>query len=231
MTKNVIHILSTKVLGKAILEDAASKNIIIDCIPFIETKAITDIHISLTEVVGSAIVFTSKQAVKAVAGFSNIMSDAAIFCISGATKNTVEKYFPQSNIKDTAADAKGLAEKIVTHKEVSSVTFFCGNKRLSTLPAILKQNGMNVNEIVVYETLLTPHKIENNYDGIAFFSPSAVQSFFSVNKPDENMVAFAIGKTTAEALQLFTNNIVQPDFPDQKSMLEKINKYFLDNVY
>lgn len=53
----------------------------------------------------------------------------------------------------------------------------------------------------MYETEETPVKLEKQYDGILFFSPSAVQAFYKQNQPAKKTVLFAIGKTTAEALR------------------------------
>ena len=56
-------------------------------------------------------------------------------------------------------------------------------------------------EVVVYETEETPSILTKDYEGILFFSPSAVHAFFSSNKPSKNTVLFAIGKTTEEAIR------------------------------
>jgi uroporphyrinogen-III synthase len=60
----------------------------------------------------------------------------------------------------------------------------------------------------VYETTLVPHVITQPYDGILFFSPSAVHSFFLTNKIAAQTQVFAIGATTAGALQNYTANPV-----------------------
>lgn len=58
------------------------------------------------------------------------------------------------------------------------IVFFCGNKRLQTIPEKLANNGIAVEEVIVYETIETAANIKKQYDGILFYSPSAVQSFF-----------------------------------------------------
>jgi uroporphyrinogen-III synthase len=107
------------------------------------------------------------------------------------------------------------------------VIFFCGNKRRDELPVLLNQHDIEVNEIQVYETKTLKYKIEKDYDGILFFSPSAVESFFSVNKLNKQTVLFAIGNTTANEMKKFTSNkIVIADEPAKKNLVEKMIEYF-----
>ena len=40
---------------------------------------------------------------------------------------------------------------------------------------------LSVDEVIVYKTIETPKVLTKQYDGILFFSPSAVKSFFSKN--------------------------------------------------
>jgi uroporphyrinogen-III synthase len=89
---------------------------------------------------------------------------------------------------------------------------------------------VGVKEIVVYKTIATPKKIEKKYDGILFFSPSAVKSFFQENKLDDQTILFAIGNTTADEVKKFSNSkIVVSDAPDKKTLLNKVFSYFQTN--
>ncbi|HEX9150948.1 MAG TPA: uroporphyrinogen-III synthase, partial [Flavobacterium sp.] len=84
-----------------------------------------------------------------------------------------------------------------------------------------------VNEIVVYQTIAVPFKVEKKYHGILFFSPSAVESFFSNNKVTGQTVLFAIGKTTAMALKKYCNNkIITSDEPGKENLVRKMMEYF-----
>ena len=92
--------------------------------------------------------------------------------------------------------------------------FFCGDQRRNDLPEILSKNDIEVQEIVVYETIPVSKKIEEHYHGIMFFSPSAVNSFFLNNKLPSSTILFAIGNTTAEELKKHsTNTIITSDDP------------------
>src|SRR5450759_2557524 len=66
-----------------------------------------------------------------------------------------------------------------------------------------------------------------NYDGILFFSPSAVNSFFSLNKINEQIQIFAIGKTTADAIhQQINKDLIIAETPGEEDMIEKVISYF-----
>jgi uroporphyrinogen-III synthase len=65
------------------------------------------------------------------------------------------------------------------------------------------------------------------YDGILFFSPSAVQSFFYGNAIGPQTVLFAIGQTTAEAIEKFTGNtIIVSEKPGKDELVKRMFEYF-----
>jgi uroporphyrinogen-III synthase len=120
-----------------------------------------------------------------------------------------------------------LAQKIICNKSVKSCVFFCGNKRLNTLPDKLLSAQIKLDEIVVYETVDVAQKVEKVYDGILFFSPSAVQSFFSLNTLHPQTVIFSIGDTTTNEIKKFTKvAIISCNIPSQEQMMELVIKHF-----
>lgn len=159
-----------------------------------------------------------------------------VYCLEGATKQSLfHRPYGYSEWMDvfrhriagTARNATELAKLIVQESKTSSVVFFCGDKRRDELPEILKQHGIAVEEVIVYETTEVPVVIAENYDGIFFFSPSAVKSFFAVNKPEKHTICFAIGDTTARALEDYTDNrIVTGTRPEVDEMVQTAILYF-----
>jgi len=108
------------------------------------------------------------------------------------------------------ADLRGMGEddrnSNLRNAAGAELIFFCGDQRRDELPDQLRQAGIGIREIVVYRTRQTPHPLEKAYAGIAFFSPSAVHSFFSLNKVPPATVLFAIGRTTAAAIRQYSTN-------------------------
>jgi uroporphyrinogen-III synthase len=173
------------------------------------------------------VVFTSKNAVSFI-GASNSFSNAdwKIFCIEGATKNEVKKHIPAANIEGTAPNASMLAQVIADKSEDRKIIFFCGNKRIEDLPGFLLSRNFDVEEVIVYHTELVPQKIIDDFEAVAFFSPTAAESFFSVNQLKKNAVCFSVGRTTTEAIKKYTvNEVITADKPSEESILELAMKH------
>ena len=136
------------------------------------------------------------------------------------------KRLSNSSIVGTGKDAQSLAEGMIGNGTKEAV-FFCGNIRRDELPQLLKQHQIDLKEMVVYQTNTTPYCIHKPYDAILFFSPSAVDSFFSANKVEGQTILFAIGNTTAKAIENYSfNKIVRSDSPEKDSLVRKAITYF-----
>src|SRR4030095_9800664 len=212
MQENKISILSTRPIDESLIKEARQLNIKIDVLSFIETEPIRSIEVQQeienALLKSSAVVFTSMNAVEAVAHeLDEQQPDWKIYSIGNATKQLVKKYFGEEAIVGTADSAAELAELIIA-EDVDEIFFFCGDQRRDELPDILRSDDIDVNEIVVYQTIPMKHKIEKNYHGILFFSPSAVQSFFSNNKISNQTILFAIGNTTETEIKKYITNKV-----------------------
>lgn len=225
-----IKILSTKTIADELVQQANAKGIVLDTINFIETRGVENIAVKekIKQYADKKIaaIFTSSNAVEAVLSAINTVPDWTIFCTSGATKEALLEYITQNAIVDTAHNASALADKFLAHKELNSCVFFCGSQRLNTLPDKLLNQGINLDEVIVYETIAFAKKINEIYDGVLFFSPSAVESFFSLNKIAGKTVLFSIGKTTTKAIRNYTNNtIVTATFPGAESVIKEVKKF------
>ncbi len=231
MRKDKKQILSTRPVGEELILEASRHNIIIDEIPFIETE------VSINEATAKRIVelsrgkiyavFTSMNAVEAVRDLVSPEVDWKIFCLGPATKKLVVEIFGEESIISTGHSGADLADEILKHQDVKSVFFFCGNIRRDELPQKLKSNNVDVEELIVYKTLETPKDIAQHYDGVLFFSPSAVESYFSINTVTEGMQPFAIGKTTANAVKHFSDKpVIVAELPDKKSLVAQAIAHF-----
>jgi uroporphyrinogen-III synthase len=230
-------VLSTKKLDPSLIEKAKQKNIeIIEqtaiSINIINTKEKwQEIH-QYAEAGSHYVVFTSSYAVQAIKNFLHFDVNPAsvqwkIFSLSGRTKDLIEEH-PDlfGTIIDTADDASSLAKKIIDNK-VKEVIFFCGNRRREELPHALKKAGIVVKEMIVYTTTETTQLATDDVDGVLFFSPSAVNSFFTVNSLKKDAICFAIGRTTAGWVsQLSTNKTIISELPNQEGVLAAVIRTF-----
>jgi uroporphyrinogen-III synthase len=183
-----------------------------------------------------AIVFTSQHAVAAVDKHLHggdglyVPGHWNAFCLNGATKEAAAQLLSEEQIIHTAPNATELAAKIIANGQYKQVVFFCGNQRRDELPHLLEEAGIEVIEIVVYETIATPVLTPNNIDAVLFFSPSAVKSFFSINTLKKDTACIAIGDTTAAEIGEYTSNkVITSEAPTQQNMLDSAWLY-LQNI-
>ena len=192
-------------MSSEIILRALESNIIIEEKSFIKIEFLNDdelkkklLYFSSKKIIA---VFTSSNAVKAVVNHLGHVS-WKIYCVGQTTKKLLVESFGSDSIFFNAQDAFSLAKKII-EDNIKEVIFFCGDHRRDELPGMLSAQGIGVEEIMVYRTILTPCKVPGVYDGILFFSPSAVESYFSMNKLNPQTKFFAIGNTTANAIKKY----------------------------
>ena len=230
------RVISTKKLSPSLIDEAMQQDIEMEEVEMITVQPILNQEkrneiqhwISINK---EYAVFTSQNAVTALNSYlnqynNNHIGNWKIFSLSGKTRKAIEQSSISGTIIATAENGITLAEKII-ERQVDEVLFFCGNKRRDELPGMLRSRHITVHEVTMYETVETPIKINGGINGIMFFSPSAVQSFFSINQLQEGTVCFAIGNTTADSIKTFTDQqIIISTSPSQESMVEAVIQYF-----
>ena len=217
-----INIVSTKKLlplQKQLLLNAGISVLEED---FIETK-IKNFELSK---VNENLIFTSQNAVLSILQHSKCeeLKGKNVFSVGMKTKELLtENGFDVVAYTGYASD---LAEIISLIYSSESFTFFSGNLRRDVIPNTLKENGITFNEIEVYETNITSKKMTSKQDGILFFSPSGVESYFKLNSIKDE-TCFCIGETTAEALEnKKVKNIIISEKPSVESVITQVIEYY-----
>lgn len=206
----MMNILSTKKLKNTLVTEALKLGFRVMAHDFIEIKLLNGLQearaITKTH---EHIIFTSANAVKAYQknidkhGLS--IAPKKLHCLQGETLAAAAR-LQNVEILGRAKNAQELALVILQQHDIEKVSFFCGNKRSDVLPRLLRQHNIVVDEIVLYHTVLVNHNILEGYEGILFFSPSAVESFFQRNNLPRQIPCFCIGDTTKNALRRFADN-------------------------
>ena len=171
-------------------------------------------------------IFSSKNAIKSLKKFQNELFSENIqncFCV-GASLETILNENGQKVIK-MEENAHNLSNFITKNYQNEEFYFFCGNKRRDEIPMALKKAKIALFEVESYKTKLNSIKIDQKFDGILFFSPSAVESFTTLNNL-ENATAFCIGETTASEAKKHTHNIVVANSQTTKSVITNSINYF-----
>lgn len=193
---------------------AKKYNLKVDFRPFIQVEPVSykDFRKQKINILDhSAIIFTSRNAVDHLFRLCKelkieVPSDMKYFCISEQTANYLQKYIVIRKRKIFTGNktAQDLLEVLKKHKN-EKYLFPCSNIRKNDIPDFLKENGFDYTEAVMYKTVASDLSdlAEVNYDLIAFFSPSGINSLF-VNFPDFKQNATriaAFGRSTSQAVK------------------------------
>jgi len=221
-----MKLLSTKIVSKKFKDLLIKNNYQIEEKSFIKILPFkSKSNISILE----NIIFTSKNAVEIILKnyiIKNNLANKDIYCVGKSTAELIKKN--NLNLIKSEDNSKNLSKFILANFKNSknSFTYFSGKKRIRELENNLKKNNINIIVHEVYDTLLTPLKINDLYDGVIFYSPSAVKSFFKGNNSLNNTYGFCIGNTTAKELSNYSNRFSVAKSNSEENMLESINKYF-----
>lgn len=223
-----MKVLSTKIIYLNSLEVEDFKNFELDCVSLIQIKKIS-FHLEYEKILlYDGLIFTSQNAV--LHFFEQITfsfpSNLLFFCIGYATKKTLLKYIPNHTIIE-GKNAKELATKM-KQLQPKNLLHLTSPIHLNTIKKVLSNTNIHYKTLYVYETILTPHKLNlENYHSILFFSPSGVNSFAKMNTMSQHLQVCCIGKTTAKAFgKTFPNHLkllISPK-PNIANMLETIQK-------
>lgn len=219
--RNSIQILATKILSANQKQELVKAHFQVIEADFIKTE--TE-NFELTEL-NDNLIFTSQNAVRSFLKnpkqeeLIQQLRNKNVFCVGLKTKILLSE--AGFNVVAYTGYASDLAEIITLIYANESYTFLSGNLRKDTLPKALAEAGIKYNEIQVYKTSLTPHKIKEAVDAILFFSPSGVESYLKENKIKKE-TCFCIGETTAEALEKVTKNIIIADQPSVENVIEDV---------
>jgi len=218
---------------------AKKYNINVDFRPFIHIEPIDIKEFRKQKIdilAHSAVIFTSRNAVDhffrlCMESKVEMPPDMKYFCISEQTANYLQKYIVirKRKIFTGSKTASDLIEILKKHKNEKYI-FPCSNIRKNDIPDFLSGNGYDFSEAVIYKTVASDlSDLANvNYDIIAFFSPSGINSLF-VNFPDfkqNNTRIAAFGPTTSKAVRDagLTLDIEAP-MPNAPSMTGAIELY------
>jgi uroporphyrinogen-III synthase len=176
-----VSILSTKTLGADAKSIVGARGWTLIEEDFI---AVRPLHPSLPDPTpGTLAVFTSENGV--------IPGNWPVACVSGRTLEAVRAQ--AMDVVCTAPHAKALAQAIIADGRFTKTVFFCALDHRPELTNTLRDAGIPVQEVPVYETICTPKLIAPPFDAVLFFSPSGVDSFFQVNRLQKGTVCFPIG--------------------------------------
>ena len=148
-----------------------------------------------------ALVFTSKNGVKAINSFNQDWKNIPSYAIAQKTANTIIKLGGVVEFIGNSGHGNDFAYELKNVLKDKKVLYVKALKTVSNLPNILKENGISLDEIIAYKTSCKKSNIILEENSIFIFtSPSSVECFFKQYSWKNSYKAIAIGKTTAEFL-------------------------------
>jgi len=215
-------IYATKALSKKQL-DLFSKDIKVSYGDFIRTKS-NRLKPEIGKKTYKHVVFTSQNGVQSILD-NFAVTDVHfenIYCVGRRTKKMITTNFGSvKHLEQSALNlAKYLAKEIPNDEEI---TYFCSDLRRDELPELLSKNNKKLIEIETYATQQSPVKLDENYNGVLFFSPSAIDSYISLNNTTET-IAFCIGSTTANHAKKYFNKVETAKMPTVENVVQLVNE-------
>ena len=158
---------------------------------------ISDIDLSKYD----SLVFTSKNAVYSLNSFNKDWKKLDSYAIAQKTADVIKELEGKVTFIGNSGHGNEFANELIEMLKDKKVLYVRALKTVSDLPNILKQNGINLDELIAYKTSCkkTCTNLEKNSTFI-FTSPSSVECFFKQYNWDDSYEAIVIGQTTAKFL-------------------------------
>lgn len=167
-------------------------------------------------------IFTSQNGVKTF--FEQTDNNSTIehvFCVGSKTKKLLEEL--GQNVIKMEQNASLLGNYLIKNYKNDTFWHFCGSRKREELSELLKSSKISLFEVNTYQTELNLKKIDQKFDGILFFSPSGVESYFQENSADEAHL-ICIGETTASLAKQYSNKVEIANSAAVESVIAKAVK-------
>lgn len=148
-----------------------------------------------------ALIFTSKNAIYSIDSFNKDWRNIDSYAIAPKTANIIEKYNGKLVFTGVSSHGDNFAQELIPLLKDKKVLYIRASKTVSDLTEILKNNNVDIEELIAYKTSCkkVDKKLEDN-SIFVFTSPSSVQCFFKNYDWNESYYAVCIGNTTAKYL-------------------------------
>lgn len=164
-------------------------------------------------------IFTSQNAILSVEENLKFFDNIHCICIDGKTKKLAEE--KGYHILFTGYTSEELIQKLQKFNTSKTLVHICANDRIAHISNFFqKNNHLKFIELITYKKV--PKKIENikQPDFILAFSPSGLESIYTLVHDKEKVSVICIGNTTAKKCkELGFKNYITATKPDKKEML------------
>ncbi len=158
------------------------------------------------------IIFTSKNGVLALERSGVKWHNKPSIAIGEATAEMIKKLKGRVSFVSTESYGDELAAEITKKFRFLRFLYPRAKEIVSDMPSILRAKGIELSELVVYETVCVDVDLNAPEEGsvIIFSSPSTVKCFFKKFGWNDSYKCVAIGKTTASAIDFCDKVHISP---------------------
>ncbi|MAC84926.1 MAG: uroporphyrinogen III synthase [Arcobacter sp.] len=148
-----------------------------------------------------ALIFTSKNAIYSIDSFNKTWQEIPSYAIAPKTANIINEYGGNLQFTGISSHGNEFAKELIPKFKNKKVLYIRALKTVSKLVDILKENNINIDELITYKTsCLKSNKILEDNSVFIFSAPSSVECFFKNYTWKDSYKAITIGKTTANYL-------------------------------
>lgn len=170
-----------------------------------------------------ALIFTSKNAVKAISSMDESWKNIPSYVIAPQTAKILKSLGGNLHFTGKQNHGNEFAQEIHEELQGKKVLYVRGLKMVSGILDILSSNGVECDSLVVYDTVCKHYKEEVKLpkDSIIIFSaPSTIKCFLKNVTWDESFQAICIGQTTAK----YFPEYIKPIVSDTTSLVSCVEK-------
>lgn len=149
-----------------------------------------------------ALIFTSKNAIYSLDSFNNDWKTIPSCAIALKTADIIKQKGGNLFFTGKSSHGNEFAKELIPILKNKKVLYVRALKVVSNLVEILKEENIDIEELVTYKTVCNKDLDLNISDNstIIFTSPSTINCFFKKYTWNDTLKAIVIGKTTAKYL-------------------------------
>ncbi|MCW8954195.1 MAG: uroporphyrinogen-III synthase [Sulfurimonas sp.] len=189
-------------------------------IPLFEIKYIKQ-NINFSDY--DALVFSSKNGVLATENIGKEWRKVPSYAISEQTAKLIKDFGGHLKYAGKQRHGDEFAYELLDELKGKRVLYLRAKEVVSNMLGILKDNGINCDDVIVYENHFKEQNEKKTLpkdSKIIFSSPSTVRYFFKVFLWDESYTAISIGNTTAK----YFPDGIKPIVAEKTSLQACVNK-------
>lgn len=178
----------------------------------VNVTTIKELNSKFTPKKYDVVIFTSKNAICCLNKIYREWKNIPAYSIGEGTSRVVKELGGEVAYEAKSSYGDEFAKEIVTLLSGKSVLFPRAKKVVSNVSGVLKNAGVDVHELILYESICEDKEIQIPCNDAVFIftAPSIVRCFLKRVKWRDSFTAVAIGKKTSAAFPIHIKPYISP---------------------